>query len=475
MQATADRTDRYGLPISTTSDRAARLYCDGQERILSHGVDPAGSFEDAITADPDFALAHAALAMVRLRELQVHAARASAETARRLAGRATRREQQHAEAVGDATGGRGAVAIDRMREHLIEFPRDALLLHSSVSNLLFAGRQDEMVQVTTAAAPAYAADDWFFLGVHAFALQEVRRYGEARLAALRSLELYPLAAYTAHALAHVFYELGEFDEGTGFMPGWLEMYDRRAGLHLHLSWHLALFLLARGEYGRVFDLYDSHIRPAAQPGSFALYDPISLLWRTDTYSGRPHPDLWEELGSMSAERAAQPGMIFADLHHGMALAATGQHEALESLLGSFRGRGERGNMIAGEVALPLMHGLSAFAARDYEGAVQHIEPIEDRIYLVGGSKAQREVFHDTLLEALLRTNRFAAAEQRLRDRLDRRPSARDFYRLSRARPEDFAAARDTSTEAVRRWSMADATAEEPAAARRLHAQLSSIS
>jgi tetratricopeptide (TPR) repeat protein len=474
MQATTNRADRYGLPISTTSDRAAELYAQGQETVLSHGVEPAGYFEAAIAEDPDFALAHAGLAMVRLRDLHLPLARGGAETAVRLSASATRREQQHAAAVADATSGRGALAIERMREHLQEFPRDALLLNNTVTSLLFAGRQDEMVIVTEGAEPAYATDDWFFLGLHAFALQEVRRYEEARSAALTSLQIYPLAAFTTHALAHVFYETGEFDEGNGFMPGWLARYDRRGGMHLHLSWHLALFLLARGEYGRVFELYDSEIRPSVQPGSFQLYDPVSLLWRTDAYSGRSRPELWQELSSIAGERSAQPGMVFADLHHGMALAATRTpREKIDGLLQSFRARGERGNAIAGEVALPLMQGLVAFANGEYEEAVQLIEPIEGRIYLVGGSRAQREVFHDTLLEALLRTDRFEAAERRLRERLDRRPSPRDFYRLSRAQAGagNTTAARMAANETVSRWPAADDTADEPAAARTLQRTL----
>ena len=473
MTATATREDQYGLPISTSSDRAAASYAAGQECVLAHGVNPAGFFEASIAEDPDFALAHSALALVHLRDLRLGEARASAEAAGRLASRASRRERQHAAAVVDATSGRGPMAIERMREQLQEFPNDALMLNSSVTSLLFAGRQDEMVQVTETAGRGYAADDWFYLGLHAFALQEVRRYEEARRAALLSLERYPLAAFTTHAIAHVFYETGEVGEGAAFMPGWLDTYDRRGGMHLHLSWHLALFLLARGQYSRVFDLYESHIRPAAQPGSFQLYDPISLLWRTDAYSGQSRPELWQELGVISNDRAA-PGMIFADLHHGMALATTAQQEPLDRLLESFRARGARGNSTAGDVALPLLQGLIAFANADYDATVALIDPIEDRIYLVGGSKAQREVFHDTLLEALLRTGRYEAAEQRLRERLDRRPSPRDFYRLSRlnATTGHIEEAREASQRVTELWSESDVDAPEPAAARQLHLSLS---
>jgi len=473
MHAAPVQEDRYGLPISTESDRAADLYRQGQESVLAHSVNPGSYFEQAIEVDEAFALAHAALAQVRLRDLAIPEARQHAGAAQTLSGHLTRREQQHVEAVADQTGGKGSQAIARMREHLVEFPRDALILNGTTTSLLFAGRQDEMVQVTEAAGSAYAEDDWFYLGQHAFALQEVRRFEEARRAALLSLDRYPLAAFTTHALAHVFYELGEFEEGNGFMPGWLSRYDPRGGMYLHLSWHLALFLLARGRYAEVFALYEATIRPTAQPGAFQLYDPVSLLRRTDAYSGATRPELWQELGDLSNARARVPGMIFADLHHGMALAATNQQEALEALLASFKLRGERGNTTVGEVALPLMQGMNGFARGDYEAAVRLIEPLEERIYLVGGSKAQREVFHDTLLEALLRTGRFEAAEQRLRERLDRRPTPRDFYRLGRTHAANGAGepARTALARSFALWPDADEAAEEPLAARRLHERL----
>jgi len=430
MTATATQTDLYGLPLSTGSAAAAEGYREGQQALLAQAPAPDEPFRRAIAADPEFALPHAAVALIEQRELRLPEARGSATTAERLAARTTRREQQHVAAVVDAVSGRGSRAIARMREHLQEFPRDALLLHFVTTSLLFAGKQDQMVQVSEAAGSAYGDGDWFWLGIHAFALQEVRRFDEARRAALRSLALFPLGAFTSHALAHVHYELGEYAEGAGFMPGWLARYPREGGMHLHLSWHLALFYLARGAYGDVMRLYDEAIRPAARPGGFQLYDAASLLWRLQVYGGEAPAELWPELVEIAAPRAAAPGMIFADLHNGMALAAAGRDAELERLLGSLRERAARGNPAA-EVAQPLLQGMQAFARGEYALAADLIEPIEERIVLVGGSKAQREVFHDTLLEALLRTGRFDAAERRLRERLDRRPSPRDFYRIAR--------------------------------------------
>ena len=64
--------DRYGLPLTTTSDRAAAYYVDGVDRMLAalHGADAA--FEAAIAEDPDFALAH--LGRARVHQLNMEGA-----------------------------------------------------------------------------------------------------------------------------------------------------------------------------------------------------------------------------------------------------------------------------------------------------------------------------------------------------------------------------------------------------------------
>ena len=54
------RLDSRGLPLSTTSDLAAERYRDGVDLLLSAWPGAAKALEEAIAADPDFALAHAA-------------------------------------------------------------------------------------------------------------------------------------------------------------------------------------------------------------------------------------------------------------------------------------------------------------------------------------------------------------------------------------------------------------------------------
>lgn len=454
--------DRYGLVMSTRSQRALEYYDQGIERVLSYGVQPADAFEAAIAEDPDFALAHAALGLSRLREMRLAEARTCGEQAVALAAGLPRRERQHVAAIAEQTAGRGAKGLALMLEHLSEFPLDALLLNSAVGSLLYGGRQHEMVRLTEMARGFYPEQDWFSLGVHAFALQDVDRFAEAHEAAEAALAAYQPAAFASHALAHVFYETGDEAAGIDFLPEWLAAYDRRAGLHLHLAWHLALFYLSRGEYRRVFALYEHDIRPEAAPIDFQLYDPVSLLWRLEMCSCDVEGRFWSEVGRLAGERAAAPGMVFSDLHNGMALAHLGEQRALADIMDSLRARGAKGHASAGEVALPLLKGMVAFAEGDYVGSVRLILPIEDRIFEVGGSHAQRDLFYETLIEALLRSGRYEEAEVRLRRRLAARPSPRDFYRLGTARAGagDGVAAGQSFAEARRRWTALDAGAPE---------------
>jgi hypothetical protein len=60
-----------------------------------------------------------------------------------------------------------------------------------------------------------------------------------------------------------------------------------------------------------------------------------------------------------------------------------------------------------------------------------MEPLRPRIVELGGSRAQRDVFHDTLLEACFRAGDADRATRLLAERVARRP---DHYWLQRGRP-----------------------------------------
>jgi hypothetical protein len=116
----------------TTGPTAAAAHRRGAEELASgRARDAALAFRAAAAEDPCFALAHAGLA-VALAELdddeRLEVADAL-ERARRCSRRLTRGERHHVQIVLLAVRGDGASASALAREHLAEFPDDAVVTH----------------------------------------------------------------------------------------------------------------------------------------------------------------------------------------------------------------------------------------------------------------------------------------------------------------------------------------------------------
>jgi hypothetical protein len=160
-----------------------------------------------------------------------------------------------------------------------------------------------------------------------------------------------------------------------------------------------------------------------EPSSIAgdLHDSISLLWRL-TLAGRDVKDRWAPFAAIARERLNRQALLFHAAHLAMALAAGGDWPTGDRQLQLLRERAPKDRTgLTGDVLVPLVEGLRAFAAADYRQAIARIEPLRPRIVELGGSRAQRDVFHDTLLEACLRAGDANRAERLLAERLRRRP------------------------------------------------------
>jgi tetratricopeptide (TPR) repeat protein len=216
------------------------------------------------------------------------------------------------------------------------------------------------------------------------------------------------------------------------------------------------------------ELYERAICPEVARTRTSMYDAASLLWRYQIYGCTEDALPWTAVCELAGRMTAQPGMAFVDANAALALAAAGDEAAFGRLIDGLRALDAQGHPTAGRVVLPLAQGIWAFARGAYDEAIQWIEPIADQIVRIGGSNAQREVFEDTLLEAYLRTGRYAQAEALLRLRLGRRPSARDFFWLGRAQMGggQVQSARLSLEEAQHRWADADPEAEEVSALER---------
>jgi tetratricopeptide (TPR) repeat protein len=421
-------TDLYGLTLSTTTEAAA-AYNIALSRILRVQAGAEDALFEAVRLDPEFALAHAGLALLG-HEYGVPVDVDSAiEAAARSSRPSTDRERSQLAAVTARIRGTGG---HRITDHLVAYPRDALMLSAAVPTIAFAGAADvpeEAWALVEGLAPAYG-DDWWYRGLLAFVRQEQERWSEAATLADRALDIEPASGHAAHARAHVYYETGDHAEGLAWLDGWIAGSGLGSHHRAHFSWHAALHELADGDAAAVQRRYREQLAPPQVRGARALVDSASLLWRAvldDIWDG-PVP-IRPVLEAVDPALLTRPSTGFAAMHAAVALTTAGDVAGLERLQ-SYAASAPAA--VLHEVAASLVGGLRAFAEECYDTAADELTAVTPRLVRLGGSAAQREVVEDTLLHALMGSGRLAEARALLVRRLDRRPSRRDLCRLSRS-------------------------------------------
>ena len=423
--------DRYGLPLTTASDRASEFYRDGVDRILSAWCGAEDAFDRAIAEDPAFALAHVARARVHQLHMESQEARTKAAHARQLAATVTRRERQHIEILAAAIEGQMNEAIAGAEQHLDEFPRDAFvfsLLLGAFGLYAFSGRADHdaaRLAICERHARHYG-EDWWFLTYLGWSHTEAGNVGPGRTITERAIVLRPENGNAAHALSHAYFELGDTLAGRTFLSDWLPAHDGHSYLHGHLSWHVALIALEVGDFEGALKIYQERVRPseARYPPMNVFTDAASLLWRLSLVDKTCPASYWNEAARYGERFFPKAGAHFADVHYAL-VAAANNTEILETRLAQLEALEANGRLGPGSSAIDLCRGVHAFAEGDYENAIRILEPVMPAVVRIGGSHAQRELWEDTLIVACLRSGHSDKAAKLISDRLHRRPSARD--------------------------------------------------
>jgi hypothetical protein len=213
-------------------------------------------------------------------------------------------------------------------------------------------------------------------------------------------------------------------EGIAFME------SRRAhwaqddnGFAFHNWWHTALYNLDQGRPERALEIFDRSIRPGKSEIQVEMLDATALLWRLHLI-GHDVGDRWSGLAGVY-EKTAQDGFYaFNDMHAMMAYVATGVRASAKRLLAAAEHAAEGANTNARmerEVGVPVLRAIEAFGRGKYAETVGLLMPVRYRAHAFGGSHAQRDVIHRTLIEAALRARQFALAEALTAERTALKP------------------------------------------------------
>ena len=428
-------------PVSLTDQAQLQDWNGVILGFLSHGTQTPVHLGALLTANPDFAMGHAARGLFSLmmgrKELWNVAVEAAA-TAKAAATKAptNTREAGWLQALDAWLAGSPSGAIAAMEHILRENPRDTLSAKVSQAIRFILGDGVGMRKSAERLLGAHGSDHacrGYILGCHAFTLEETGEYSAAERTGLQGLEYAPDDAWGLHAVTHVYDMTADPDAGINLIEQNTAAWSHCNNFRYHVWWHKALLHMDRGELDLALSLYDSQVRIDKTDDYRDIANGTSLLMRLEL-EGVDVGNRWGELADFSENRTDDGCLVFADLHYMLALAGAERDDAKAAMTARFAHDARQNDEMAGRVKDPgvaALSGLNAFSEGRYNDAFLDLNTARPAMQSIGGSHAQRDVFERMTIDAGLRAGRIDQTEAILSERRAQRAGHEDRFTQTR--------------------------------------------
>ena len=381
--------DRFGMAHATDCPAALAAFADATEGLAAYQRDMMQALDRALVADSGMVAAHALKGLLLVVASRAETLSTAHEVWRGMpAEPVTSDEIALCAALREGLSRGPLAAAAALDAHLARRPDLLLFVKLSTMLRFVGGDAAGMRRTTERVLPAWRPalpGFGYVLGCHAFALEETGAYAAAERAGRDAVAIAPHDAWAVHAVAHVHEMTGRADDGIAWIESLRPDWRGCNSFAFHLSWHLCLFHLERGEHGRVLDLYDAEVRPDCSEDTRDYSNAVSMLWRLRQH-GVAVGDRWDELATIARRRRHEATLVFAALHRLLALLAVGDCGAVRDVVSAIEaaGTGEQA-AVATDFGARLARALCADADVPLVG-------LADRLAPLGGSHAQRDVF-----------------------------------------------------------------------------------
>lgn len=307
-----------------------------------------------------------------------------------------------------------STVIQACEQILISHPRDLAILKLAQYHLFNQGDALNMLRLAVLCFEANT-EVAHMHAMAAFAYEQCHLLDDAESAARAALQIEPNNPWAHHALAHVFLTRGQIDEGAVFLE---DASASWAGLtsfmYTHNWWHLAVFYINRGKMDAALQIYDEHLWTQMKDYSQDQIGAVSMLSRLEM-AGVDVGERWAEPGDYIAARGADTTQPFLSLQYLLGLKKAKRPEAdiMMQAIAQKEGSSAHPDCPWHRVALPVSKGIVALVDGDYALAVKHFGLALPHLADIGGSHAQRDLFEQLYLEALLKSEHWSKAQQML--------------------------------------------------------------
>ena len=406
-------TDTMGYAVSTAAALAA--YEQGVSLWLRQRSGAVDALNRAVAVEIHTLLWPIAREPMQWRMGQVETALNAHQQAMALADEAhDEREHLHLQTVDAMQSGNGAAALHHLEAIADRYPADRMAMR--VLSFNYLARGDYQRGLTQARHSLAAFPDPQFLTMVAFFLEQSNEDPDAGLElGLRALAADPGNLYTYHAVGHNYQARGDY-------VNVLATFERANSIerYPHNLWHLAEAQAILGDIRLTRDYWRS-TAPA-----LPLFERIELQWRLKMLRYEPVSEsVWQELAAQGEQLLEMADYLTIWMHHwiGLAFVRAGEtakaHQQLERLRSLPEGKASGHWSTLGT---DLFEGEMACIRGDIETAVG-LAPTGQRLHeLGGGSREQKDIFQDVLLELQRRLGHVDDVIELAQRRLQRNPN-----------------------------------------------------
>lgn len=426
--------DAYGNAVDTDDDATVAALDRFAHSFLAYGKDFAVIF-DAARDDPTCLLAHSQAALLGLfmeNNAGLALATTHLETGRTLAaqGKGSERERLYHRAIEAAARADTGQATALHDEIAARWPRDLFAAKLGQVHYFNVGDAAGMQRIAQTAVDALG-DVAYAWGLLAFGLEECHALDDAERAGRHAAEMTEVEPWAHHAVAHVYETRGQLDDGIAWMEDRAHTWrDCNSFMFTHNWWHVALFYLDKGDPDQALSIFDSRLWGAPQGDPSYSQDQagaVSMLIRL-SLRGVALGRRWSEVADEILKREVMFDQPFLSAHFAYALARSEHRTAYEKFLRDLHDHAGTANAAARHQwlthALPLCRGMGAHADNDFDLAARLLGETRPHWRRLGGSHAQRDLFEQMYLDALIRCGRADEAAPILEARVAARPGVR---------------------------------------------------
>jgi hypothetical protein len=428
----------HGLTFDTSSNEACKLYDAALTQYVGwydidqmNGLD--GTVKSIIKADPDFLMGHVVDVGLQLvncpenfkaYEVELRNLNLLKEKKQESL---TKRELLHVEALNILACGDLPKSCECWEEILVGYPHDLLALKFAHDSYFYLGYSREMRDSVAHVLPLWKPSTplyGYLYGMQSFGLSQTNFFNQAERAAQKGLELNRNDAWSTHTLCHINEYRNTAADAIRFLRNTETDWAACNLLAKHNYWHLALYHLERNEHDLALKVFDENIfSPSKNLSSyFDIVDACALLYRLkldNCKEAENNSERWSRLKDACLPLLNDNGFAFNDIHIFMSLSACGDKTSKISFIDTFQsyltepdpsetyGSSKIVNnylkKIKKNIASKIYTSIEHFDNGDFDRVVETLYPIRYEIIKVGGSNAQRDVFHQLLTQSALRS------------------------------------------------------------------------